>query len=562
MNIIENLNFIGQDERVRKFLLPVRVVQTTGQVADAEKLLQRKSLQIGHNEKNRTILENGSSGENASVLLDFGIEMNGSVRLMIADTKCGGYAQVRITFGESAAEANSRIGEKNAGNDHAARRFTVPVQPLSDQEWGQTGFRFVKIELLSKNARVEFKSILAVFVYREYEYKGGFSCSDEMLNRIYDTAVYTCHLNMQNMVWDGIKRDRLVWIGDMMPETMTIRDVFGCVPLVEQSLEFVRDQTPLPGWMCGGFHSYSMWWVIILWDWYMASGSAAFLERNRTYALELLNNLCDLVAEDGSDRVTFYFFDWPTYQTPAAVSGVRTLLKMALSCGVTLCEYYGEQLLAARCSQCRETLELKQDDDYGYKQVAAFLAMSGSLDAESAGKRIVEGGTRGFSTFLLYFMLHIAAESGRHEEALQLLKEYYSEMLRCGATSFWEDFSTDWLKAEDTVTELPQPGQHDIHGDCGAFCYKGFRHSLCHGWAAGAVPYITEHILGVTILEPGCTKLKIHPQLARLEWAHGTFPTPFGTVEIDHRSQPDGTIISKIQAPEGVEIELVGALRG
>ena len=562
MNIIENLNFIGEDERVRKFLLPVRVVNTTGNVSFPDKLLKQKSLQIGHDEKELTVLENGNGGEKASVLLDFGIELNGGVRLMISDTKCGGYAKVRITFGESAAEANSKIGEKNAGNDHSARRFTVPVQPLSDQEWGQTGFRFVRIELLSGNARVDIKSILAVFVYREYEYKGGFSCNDETVNKIFDTAVYTCHLNMQNMVWDGIKRDRLVWIGDMMPETMTIRDIFGCVPLVEQSLEFVRDQTPLPGWMCGGFHSYSMWWIIILWDWYMASGSAEFLERNKAYATELLKNLCDLVSDDGSDKVTFYFFDWPTYQTPAAVSGVRTLLKMALDCGVTLSKYYGETELSEQCAKCRELLALKVDKDYGFKQVAAFLALSGSAGTENAGKIITADGTKSFSTFLLYFMLHIAAESGRNEEALRLLKEYYGAMLSCGATSFWEDFDTEWVKDGDTVTELPRTGEHDIHGDCGAFCYKGFRHSLCHGWAAGAVPYITEHILGVKILEPGCRKLRIEPQLSGLEWARGKFPTPLGTVKIYHRLQADGSIISEIEAPEDIEIELIGAKKG
>ena len=36
-------------------------------------------------------------------------------------------------------------------------------------------------------------------------------------------------LNMQDCLWDGIKRDRLVWIGDMHPETMSILAVFGAV---------------------------------------------------------------------------------------------------------------------------------------------------------------------------------------------------------------------------------------------------------------------------------------------------------------------------------------------
>jgi alpha-L-rhamnosidase len=37
----------------------------------------------------------------------------------------------------------------------------------------------------------------------------------------------TVHLCMQDYLWDGIKRDRLVWIGDMHPEVSTINAVFG-----------------------------------------------------------------------------------------------------------------------------------------------------------------------------------------------------------------------------------------------------------------------------------------------------------------------------------------------
>ena len=32
----------------------------------------------------------------------------------------------------------------------------------------------------------------------------------------------------------------------------------------------------------------------------------------------------------------------------------------------------------------------------------------------------------------------------------------------------------------------------DFHGDFGAYCYEGFRHSLCHGWAAGVIQFIKE----------------------------------------------------------------------
>ncbi len=553
MNIIDNLSFVGNDERVRRFLLPVRIVKTTGKVIHSEKLLTRKSLQIGLNESDYTVLQNGDSGEKASVLLDFGTELHGGIRLMIYHINCSGYPQVRLTFGESASEADSSLAEKNAKNDHAVRRFTVPAPGLSDQEWGQTGFRFVKIELMTKNAQLELKSALAVFVYRDYEYKGSFSCNDELINRIYDTAAYTCHLNLQNMVWDGIKRDRLVWIGDMMPESMTVHDVFGNVSIVEESLNFVREQTPISSWMCD-LPSYSMWWILILWDWYLASGNKAFLEDNKDYALKLLDKLCDLVNDDGSDKLPFYFFDWPTNNTEAAKSGVRSLFRMSLDCGVLLADYFAENTLKAKCQKQRERLDLIKDEHFDVKQTAAFLALSGALDIKEASDVIVKNGTSGFSTFLLYYILRAAFEGGKEEETLSLLKEYSAEMLSKGATTFWEDFNTDWCENSGNITEIPCGGKRDIHGDCGAFCYKGFRHSLCHGWASGAVPFLTQCVLGVKIIEPGCKIIKIEPHLSGLKWVKGTFPTPFGTVYISHKVDEKGNVLTEVQAPKQVKI--------
>jgi len=93
-----------------------------------------------------------------------------------------------------------------------------------------------------------------------------------------------------------------------------------------------------------------------------------------------------------------------------------------------------------------------------------------------------------------------------------------------------------------------------IHGDFGNYCYKGFRHSLCHGWASGPTAWMTEHILGVKIVEPGCKVIKIDPHLADLDWAEGTFPTPAGVIKIRHDKQPNGSVKSSIDAPRGIRI--------
>lgn len=140
---------------------------------------------------------------------------------------------------------------------------------------------------------------------------------------------------------------------------------------------------------------------------------------------------------------------------------------------------------------------------------------------------------------------------------LDMLKEYYGGMLDMGATTFWEDFDICWMDNAAPITEPVPAGKSDIHGDNGAYCYDGFRHSLCHGWASGPVPFLCEEVLGIRLLEPGCRKIGLKPQLGILRWAEGTFPTPWGVMKVRHEREPDGTVRSSWQAPEEVRVILL-----
>lgn len=214
-------------EMKRKTVFPVRIVRKFGLVSNAESLLSEKPLQITTDEPDCAVFENSGGVEKAGVLLDFGKEMNAAPRILTFLTGGERPARVRIVCGESAQEALSDIGEKNATNDHALRDYEIRLSPYSDMTFSESGFRFLCIRLESENAVLRLKAAVAEAVYRDIPRLGSFRCSDETLNCIYDTAAYTCHLNMQQYIWDGIKRDRLVWAGDMHPEMLTVRTVFG-----------------------------------------------------------------------------------------------------------------------------------------------------------------------------------------------------------------------------------------------------------------------------------------------------------------------------------------------
>lgn len=127
-------------------------------------------------------------------------------------------------------------------------------------------------------------------------------------------------------------------------------------------------------------------------------------------------------------------------------------------------------------------------------------------------------------------------------------------MIALGATTFWEDFNIDWVPEAAPIDNLVPEGKKDIHGDFGAHCYKGFRHSLCHGWASAPTYWLSKYVLGIYPIVPGCQTVTIRPNLGDLEWAEGTFPTPYGDIKVRHERGQNGEIKSDIKVPEGIKI--------
>lgn len=105
--------------------------------------------------------------ENAGVLLDYGTEISGTVRIMVFGVNSGtGRADLHIRFGESVSEALSDLGEKNSCCDHANRDEMINVGFLSANETNETGFRFIYLELTGEDVSVSLKAVQAVFIFR------------------------------------------------------------------------------------------------------------------------------------------------------------------------------------------------------------------------------------------------------------------------------------------------------------------------------------------------------------------------------------------------------------
>lgn len=551
----------GTDDRIRTYLTPKKVVWTSGAetVENAETLLMDTPSQIGLGGAGRCVLRNaGEDTARAALVVDYGVEFHGSLRIYVAwqSKEAGGAPNVRIRFGESVAECMAEFGEKNTTNDHANRDMVIQANAMSANETNCSGYRFVRIDLLDDNSALALDALEGVFIHRDLDYLGTFKCNDEEVNKIWDTAAYTVHLNMQEYLWDGIKRDRLVWIGDMHTEVMTIQAVFGGHNVVTKSLDYVRDNTPLPGWM-NNISAYSMWWILIHYDWFMYTADSAYLAEQREYLKGLMQQLADHVDEDGREKLPEWrFLDWPNSTNPQGVNaGLQGLMTLSLQRGGFLLEQLGENELASKCMALYELAKKHCPDANGSKQGAAVEAWAGLGDAKELNDKVIApGGANGFSTFMGYYILKAKALAGDFDGALADMKDYWGGMLKMGATTFWEDFDLKWMENAARVDELVPEGKVDIHGDYGNYCYQQFRHSLCHGWSSGPVPWLSEFVLGVSIVEPGCKVLKVEPHLCGLTEVSGSYPTSYGVVKISHKLQADGSVETVVDAPEQVKI--------
>ena len=548
-----------QDPRARMYLVPDRILQKKGNVTDDELLLTDHPFQPFIGKAPSCVMSNEGDGEKAMLLLDFGRELHGLVRLSVNEISPEGTrACVRLCFGESAMEALSQIGQKNATNDHAVRDHVYDIGMLSTLETNESGFRFVCVQLETADCAVQLHSLQACLIYRDVPYLGTFECSDPLLNTIWNTAAYTVHLNMQDYLWDGIKRDRLAWQGDMHTEVMTISHVFGDNPVVPETLDFLRDRTPDDEFV-NGYSSYSLWWIILQAEWYSYTGNLAYLTEQKDFLEAQVMLAIKHIDENGRETLPeFRFLDWKNRDNEEAThAGLQSLMVLAFSKAAELLQLLGNEPLSNLCNDTVRKMKTHVPNCGNSKQAAALLVLSGLGDACRLNRTVLSpGGASGWSTFMGYYLLAAKAQAGDTNGALRDLRSYWGGMLQMGATTFWEDFGLDWMENAARIDEIVPDGKKDIHGDYGAFCYKGYRHSLCHGWSSGPVPFLARHVLGIRIASPGCRKLLIEPHLGNLAWAKGTFPTPYGVVSVSHETGADGLVHTTYDAPEGVEILL------
>jgi hypothetical protein len=522
------------------------------------------------------------------MVLDFGTELEGELELSITTASL---CNVYISFGESLPEAET-LGAPTT-NPLQTIEWNITRGGRHRQRFAQRGFRFVRLQAhdVRRTLVLHVAGVHAWFAFRER--RGDFTCSDRRFQRVWQTSVYTARLcTRPDTYWDGIKRDRNGWFGDARVIQETTDAVFHDPAPAAGMLP----RLPTEQWTMG-IPGFSFDAVAMLKQFILAHGLdhpvvgevygrvATMLQ----WARRTQTNRAGFIVRDA--KASYFgniaFVDW----SPLPVGGKFEELSWlqckhleALRNAGLIARWMGRAGDADRFHAQAErlarrivrvfwrpgrgmlhtlnqttraweplvVLPLVGDNEYrrryfqnpplgpsGASRHACALAGMAGLLTTPAMKRAALSVFRSGSVppiitpYFKHYEAAARARCGDPEGAILAMRDYVGTQIE------ENDSATVWEWFEPEIRDLRRWRLGD------------WPKSLCHGWGSGAVPLALRHLLGVTAVGPGYSRVRIAPTLA-LPWRwEATVPTPHGPIRV-RRGSKRGAV--EYELPRNVEV--------
>jgi alpha-L-rhamnosidase len=221
-----------------------------------------------------------------------------------------------LTHGRVSPYISSSAGDRHSCNlDHfVLRGGRQTVKPLHPK-----GGRFVEVHLFA-DAITDVDFVFEERVYYPETFEGSFTCSDELLNRIWTVGVETLRSCSEDAVTDNPTRERGQWLGDVVGAGM---DILTCSysdmrPLrrgLLQAAQCAGDDGLIPAVFPGTLSflpSFSVQWVSAIPHYVELTGDFETLEKLYPAAVANIHCFDDDLSEDGlcMNPSRWNFIDW------------------------------------------------------------------------------------------------------------------------------------------------------------------------------------------------------------------------------------------------------------
>ena len=397
--------------------------------------------------------------------------------------------------------------------------------------------------------------------------------SDDELNEILAVCKHTLKYCRQTHHLDSPRHcEPLACTGDYYIESLMTVFSFGDMRLaefdVERTAELLRHND---GRM---FHTtYSLIWVRMLYDVYMFGGKLELLKKCRDALDLLLSRFATYVGENGLVEVPpdYMFVDWiyidglSMHHPPKALgqSVLNMFYYMALDYGERIYRELGDNDAVIKCGENKKALQkaintLLFDAERGIyfeglntpipeelvnhwqsqnvekryylkhsNIMAAYTSVCDEKTAVLLLEKIMNDEIEGeVQPYFMHYLLEAIYSHGLREKyTLKVIDRWRSAVERCNK-GLVEGFVE------------PEPGY-------------SFDHS--HAWGGTPLYSLPKALLGLTVVEPGCKRIRLDPSLLGLDFAKVEMPTEYGSLVCEMERCKE----IRISAPTGVDAELI-----
>lgn len=459
------------------------------------------------------------------ILLDYGFETMAVVKIR------GMKGKTVVYFGESEEEA--------LDFDACETLFHFNENAEESSTGYPRAFRYLAFDKNAFPEEVEvFEEMLPV------SYRSSFKCEDERLNKIYEVALRTLHLNTREFFIDGIKRDRWTWGGDAFQSYLMNYYSFFELDVLKRTTRTLVGKSPITADV-NQVMDYSFYWLLGLKDYYLYTADIEFIREMYPLACELIDYSISRTNENGlmggDHPDDWVYVDWADVNNIGEVCVEQMLFVSSLKIMSEFTELLGQpdRGYKQRYEKLKPVLEKFWDEKkqayiYSYKNGKSdgvvtkhpnIFAIMLNLCDEKRKSQIAENVMKNpkvpaiVTPYMRFYELAAMCDIGEHEYVLNEIRSYWGAMLDDGATSFWELYNPKERGVE----------KYAMYG-------RPYGKSLCHAWGASPVYLIGKYFIGLKVLDIGYRRYEVNPKIELIGNFEATLPMADGDLTISNQN--------------------------
>ncbi|MEI8340089.1 MAG: family 78 glycoside hydrolase catalytic domain, partial [Verrucomicrobiota bacterium] len=499
-------------------------------------------------------------------LVDFGRVAFGNLRLT---PPAGSTREIKVHFGEALEQG--RINRKPPGSVRYsatqveleggktivaapvadARNTKQPSAILTPPEWGVvTPFRWVEIEGWPGELKAGQLRRQSAFASNWDDQAATFTCSDELLNRIWELCRYSIKATTFAGIYVDGDRERIPYEADAYLTQLSHYATANDIQMARDTYDRLMKYSTWPT-------EWAAHLIFMAHADYMRTGDTSWLApRYEKLKSKLRLNqaradglLVSSAGQIGHEDIV----DWPQGERDGFVfTPVNTVVNafhlQALKQMAELAAALKKDSDAADYN-ARETKTLKsfqamlfdpatgiyrdgEGTDHSSQHANIFPLAFGLVPAEHRAKVANWVASRGMccSVYAAQYLLEGLFDNGAAAKAFELMTadndRSWKHMVESGTTITWEAWDQKYKPNQDWN----------------------------HAWGAAPANLIPRKVMGVEPVQPGYTQIQIAPNPGPLTWAQAKAPTPKGPVLVAFKTVPDFSL--SVEIPPGMTARL------